>query len=59
MDASLCQSDIKEPVYDGIFSYYPLLKTNSNKEHDNANIPPFPPESIEQIVEQIFHSVPV
>ena len=41
------------------FSYDPLLKTHSNQEHDNAYIcPPFP-ESIEQLIEQIIHSVPM
>ena len=42
VDAYFFQGDIKEPVYGGIFSYHPLLKTHSNQEHDNENIhPPF------------------
>ena len=43
----------------GFFSSYPLLKTDSNQEHDNAIHFPTFPESIEQLVEQIFCSIPV
>ena len=51
MNAYFCQGEIKEPVYDGLFLYHPLLKTNPNQEHDNANHrPPFT-DSIEQLVE--------
>ena len=59
MDAYFFQGEIKEPVYDRIFPNHPLLKTHSNKEHDNAKLHPPNHESIEQLVEQIIHSVPV
>ena len=59
MNAYFCQGDIKEPVYDRLFSYYPLLKTHSNQEHDNENLHPPNPDIIEQLVEQIIHYVPV
>ena len=59
MYAYFCQGEIKEPVYDNLFSYHPLLKTHSNTEHDNENLhPPFP-ESIEHLFEQIVHIIPV
>ena len=59
MDAYFCQGEINKPVYDRIFSYHTLLKTHSNQEHDNANLHPPNPESVEQLVEQIIHYVPV
>ena len=59
MDAYFCQGDIEELVYDILFLYHLLLKTHSNQEHDNANLHPPNPESIEQIAEEIIHSVPV
>ena len=49
---------IAKKIYDKIFSYNPLLKTNSNQEHNIVNIHLPNPESIEQVVKQIFHSVP-
>ena len=59
MDACFCHGEIEEPVYDRIFSNHPLLKTPSSKEHDNEKLHPPNPESIEQLVEQIIHSVSV
>ena len=53
------QDEIKEPVYDRFFSYHPLLKNHSNQDHDNENLYPSSPDSIEQLVEKIIHSVPV
>ena len=50
--------DIEEPVYNRHFSNHPILKTHSNKEHNNANIHSPNPEIIEKFVEQIIHSVP-
>ena len=35
------------------------MRNNSNQEHDNANLHPPNPESIEQLVEQIIYSVSV
>ena len=59
MDAYFGQGEIEEPVYNSIFSYHPQLKTHSNQEHDNEiHQPPFT-EIIEQLIEQIIHSVPV
>ena len=59
MDAYFYQVDIEETVNDRIFSYHPLLNTHSNQEHDNENLrPPFP-KSIEQFVEQVINPVPV
>ena len=59
MNAYFCQGEINEPGYDRLFSYRPMLKTHPNQEHDNAiHCPPLP-ESIEQLVEQIFCSIPV
>ena len=55
MDAYSFQVEIKEPVYNMIFFNHPLLKTNSNKEHDNAKIHPPNIESIEQLVEKLFN----
>ena len=47
------QGEINKTGYDRLFSYHPLLKTNSNQEHNNAiHYPPFL-EIIEQLVEQI------
>ena len=40
------------------FSNHPLLKTHSNKEHDNEKLHPTNPEIIEESFEQIIHSVP-
>ena len=54
-----CQGEIEEPVYDKIFSNHLLLNTHSNQEHDNAKLHPPNPERLEQLVEQIIHSVPV
>ena len=51
MDAYFCQGENKEPVYDRIFSNHPMLKTNSNKENDNAKLHPPNPESIEESFE--------
>ena len=59
MHAYFFWGEIGEPIYDRLFLYYPMLMTHSNQEHDNANLHPNFPESIEQIVEQIIHSVPV
>ena len=36
-----------------------MLKTHSNKEHDNAKFYAPNPESIEQLVEWMIHFVPV
>ena len=58
MDAYFCQGEIKEPFYDRLFSNHPMLKTHSNKEHDNAKVHPTNPESTKELVEQIIHSVP-
>ena len=52
------QGEINEPDYDRIFSSHPLVKTHSNQEHDNAIHHPHFPENIEQLIEQIIHSVP-
>ena len=53
------QGKMENQSYVWIFSYHPLLKTHSNQKHDNAvRQPPFP-ESIQQIIEKIIHSVPV
>ena len=59
VDADFCQGEIKEPVYNSIFSYHPLLNTHSNQEHENENLHTPNPDSIEQLVEKIIHSVPV
>ena len=59
MDAYFCQGDIKDPVYNRLFSNNPLLKTHSNQEHDNAKLHPLNSEHLEQLVEQIMHSIPV
>ena len=59
MDAYFCQGEIKDPVYNRLFSNLPMLKTHSNQEHDNANLHPQNPESIEKLVEKIIHCVPV
>ena len=40
------------------FSNNPILKTHSNKEHDNAKLHPPNTENIEKLVERIIHSVP-
>ena len=40
------------------FSKHPLLKTHSNKEHDNEKLQPQNPEIIEELFEWIIHSVP-
>ena len=53
------QGDIEELVYNRIFKNHPLLKTHSKKEHDNAKLHPTNPDRLEQLVEQIIHSVPV
>ena len=58
MDAYFCQGDIKEPVYNRLFSNHTLLKTHSNQEHDNENLISPNTESTEQLVELIIHSVP-
>ena len=59
VNAYFFQCEIDNPGYNSIFSYNTLLKTHSNQEHDNAiHRPPFP-ESIEQLIEQIIHSIPV
>ena len=58
MGAYFLQVGIEEPVYKNIFSNNPQLKTNSNKEHDNATIHPQSIESIEELVERIIHSIP-
>ena len=43
VNAYFYQGDIKDPVYDRLFSYHPLLKTHSNQEHYNTNHQtPFP-----------------
>ena len=52
------QGDIEEPVYNRLFSNYPLLKTHSKKKHDNAKLQPPNPESIEELVEQMINYVP-
>ena len=57
MHTYFCQGEIEEPVYNRIFSNYPLLNTHSNKEHDDAKLQPTNPESIEELVERIIHSV--
>ena len=59
MDSCFCQGEIEYPVYNRIFKYHHMLNTHSNQEHDNANLRPPNPESPEQLVEQIIHSVPV
>ena len=59
MNADFCQGDIEEPRNKEKVTYHPLLKTHSNKEHENANIHPPNPESIEKIVGKTIHSVPV
>ena len=41
-----CQVDIDEPFYNRLFSDYPMLKTHSNQEHDNAKIHPPNPERL-------------
>ena len=38
--AYFLQGEIEEPVYGRLFSNHPLLKTHSNKEHDNAKLHP-------------------
>ena len=53
------QGEIKEPGNNRLFSYYPLLKTHSNQEYDNAIHQFYFPESIEELVERINNSVPV
>ena len=59
MDAYFCQCYIKETVYNRLLSNQPLLKTHSNKEYDNTKLHPPNPESIEELIERIIHSVPV
>ena len=39
------------------FPKNPLLKTHSNKEHDNKKLQPPNPDTIELLTEQITHSV--
>ena len=58
MDAYFFNGEIEEPVYDMLSSNQPLLKTHSNKEHDNAKLHPPNPESIEDLVEQIINFFP-
>ena len=59
MDDYFCQGETEETVYDRLFFYHALLKTHSNKEHDNAKLHPLNPESTEELVEQIIYSVSV
>ena len=58
MDVFFFQGEIEEPVYDRLFSNNPLLKTHSNKEHDNAKVHPPNLESIEKLIERIIYYVP-
>ena len=58
VDAYFFQSETEEPVYDRLFKNHPLLKTHSNKEHDNEKNYPPNPESIKELDEQIFRYVP-
>ena len=58
MDVYFCQGEIQEPFYDRPFSTNPMLKTHSNKVHDNTKLHPPNPESIEKLVELIIHSIP-
>ena len=51
------QGETDDPGYNRLFSYNPLLQTHSNQEHNNAINHPTFTESIEQLVEQIIHSV--
>ena len=59
MDAYFCQGEIKEPGNDRLFSCHPLLKTNSNQEHDNEIHHFSIPDSIEELVELLIHSIPM
>ena len=51
------QGEIEEPGNQGLFKYHPLLKNHSNQERDNAIHQFSFPESIEELVELINHSV--
>ena len=55
MNADFCQVEIDKAGDNMIFSYHPLLKTNSDQEQDNAIHHPTLPESIEQLVEWIIN----
>ena len=59
MDDYFCQGETEETVYDRLFLNHALLKTHSNKEHDNEKLHPPNPESTEELIEQIIHSVSV
>ena len=51
MNADFCQGEIDERGNDRIFSYHPMLKTDSNQKQDNAIHHPLLPDSIEELIE--------
>ena len=42
--------ETEEPVYDRLLKNHPLLKTHSNKEHNNEKHHPPNPEDTEELV---------
>ena len=58
MDAFFFRVISKSQFTIGFFHNHPMLKNHSNKEHDNAKLHLTNPESTEELVEQIIHSVP-